>query len=99
MGASEADQAACGGSVPVAKRSGHAESRGLEGRDERPARGRGQPGAAPKGTQVENLCYERAGHPHWFILSRGVPAPTSSGTISGGGTALSSAAIVTATLL
>jgi len=29
--ASEADQSACGGSVPVAKRSGHAVNEGLEG--------------------------------------------------------------------
>jgi hypothetical protein len=43
----------------MAKRSGHAVSRGLEGRDERPAMGMGspEPRADRKGTQVENLCY------------------------------------------
>ena len=45
----------------MAKRSGHAESRGLEGRGERPATGMGGPSrkVAKKGTQVDNLFYER----------------------------------------
>ena len=65
----------------MAKRSGHAESRGLEGRGERPATGMGSPSrkVAQKGTQVENLCYERRGarrpRPVGFHVPAGIGYP------------------------
>ena len=69
-------------------------SGGLEARSERPATGHGEPEAGlGSGGQSRNR------HPHWFILSRGVPAPTSSGRGRASGTVASSGATVTAMLL
>ncbi len=85
MGASE-------GRMP--KRSGYAESGGHDARRERPAMGHGQPRAG-RG----ELTHTGRRHPHWLILSRGVPAATSSGRGGGSDTTASSAAIVTAMFL
>ena len=60
----------------MAKRSGHAESRGLEGRGERPATGMGSPSrkVAQQGAQVKNLCYKRRGARWLGPVSFHVPA-------------------------
>ena len=61
---------------------------------ERPRDGTGDPEPAYQLAPPQDAPY-----PHWFILSRGVPAATSSGSSRGIMTAAASAAMVTGMLL
>ena len=68
-------------------------SGGLEARSERPAMRHGEPGAGLGSLRPKP-------YPHWFILSRGVPAPTSSGCSRAAAAAPASSGVsVTAMLL